>query len=272
MSTSDNSNKTGFICSGCGAVLKHQSSLSLHKNGNVKKGIKPCRKYFASIGKEYEEKFKSRNITEEEYKTLMSSFEKVMQWVEKEKSTPELPRLELIGFGEQYPPPHVTNDYIRTMFMKKRPEEFTAIMFSAFHTNINDGRRFCTVRMPKQSHENDLEVFYGGFWRYMNIATMLDIFINGNPDVHPAYRVSLLNIIDNMDDGEDDEFSYKRGRYEGWAPDDEEHIKKGLKQDEDEDGNTVYCRYDTLKRHVKSILLNNKDDLKLVKKEYLQGA
>lgn len=266
-----NENKNGFVCSGCGAVLKHQSSLSLHKNGNVKKGVKPCRAYYASIGKQYEEKIESRNITEEEYKTLMSAFEKVMRWVEKEESKPSVPRLELVGFGEQYPPPHVSMDYIKTMFMKKRPEEFTALMFSAFHTNLNEGRRYCTVRIPKESHDNEMEVFYGGVWRYMNIATMLDVFINGNPDLHPSKRVSLLSILQEMEDGDDYEYADKLGRYEAWTPDDEDEIKKGLKTDEDEDGNTVHRRYNTLKKHVKTILLNHKDDLKLIKKEYVQG-
>lgn len=165
----------------------------------------------------------------------------------------------------------MSKDYIKTIFMKKRPDEFTAMMFSAFHTNLNEGRRYCSVRIPKESHDNELDVFYGGIWRYMNIATMLDIFINGNPDIHPNKRVSLLSILQDMED-DDYEFSDKLGRFMAWTPDEEDEIKKGEKKDEDEDGNTVFRRYHNLKKHVKTILLTNKDNLKLVKKEYIQGC
>lgn len=236
----EESNNKALQCSGCGATFKHQPSLSTHKNGNVKKGLKPCKKYYVSIGKEYQEKIESRTLTVEEYNYLKSAFEKVMLWIDKEDQKPQAPRLELVGFGEQYPPPHVSKDYIKTIFMKKRPDEFTAMMFSVFHTNLNEGRRYCSVRIPKESHDNELDVFYGGVWRYMNIATMLDIFINGNPDLPPSKRVSLRSILEDMaDEEEDDEFIDKLGRYTAWTPDEEDEIKKGEKIDEDEDGNTV---------------------------------
>lgn len=92
-------------CSGCGATFKHAPSLSTHKNGNVKKGLKPCKQYYAAIGKEYQEKIESRTITEEEYNNLMSAFDKVLRWIEKEERSPSCHGWSWSGSANSTPHP-----------------------------------------------------------------------------------------------------------------------------------------------------------------------
>lgn len=244
-------------CSGCGATFKHAPSLSTHKNGNVKKGLRPCKKYYESIGKEYEERINTRAITDKEYEHLMTTFKHVMDWIQHEKDTSP-PPVQLKPFGKHYPPHHVSLEWMKTRFMKQRYGDFVATMFSGFHVNTTDGREYCNIRIPKASHSNDVEIYDGEYWRMSKLYNIVYQFINK----------TLIPLMEEIDNDDDESYTDRLMRFiNRWSPDEEEELKRGYKEDIDDDNQKHTYRYEEMIHKIKAPLLGEKrEEINLIKK------
>lgn len=258
-----------LVCPGCGATLKHPSSLSTHKNGNVKKGLKPCKKYFAQIGKTYEEKIETKTLTEEDVKAFHSIFKPVMEWMklEEEKITIKLPPILLKPFGKHYPPSHIKcKEWIKSRFMKSRFEQFVASMWAAWHVDTVNGREYCNVRIPRASHSAEAEIFDGTCWRWTQLYNVLYDFIQNG--LHPV----LEDIREEEEEygKEDHRFAEKLYRFiNRWSPDEPEDLKKREKVDIDDDNVKKIILYDDLINLAKAPLLGEKRaELNLIKKQH----
>lgn len=259
-----NENKKTLVCSGCEATFKHASSLSLHKNGSAKKGLKPCKKYFASICKQYEEAAYTRQPTTAEINAFMSAYQHMKAWVEHEEAEKaKPPPLQLKPFGHEYPPSHVSKEWMKERFMKQRSGDFVASMFAAFHTNTTEGREYCTIRIPKASHSNDVEVYNGSYWVAKKLYVVLYEFINEG--VRPIME-------DMVDDDEDPEYSDKYYRFENrWSPDDADEVKQGYKEDVDEEDRKRIYKYDDMIHKIRNTLLGEKrEEINSIKKQAMK--
>jgi hypothetical protein len=258
-----------LVCIGCKKTFKHLSSLSLHKNGSVKKGLKPCKMYHDSVGKEYKDKIESRTITEKEYTFLMKTWGHVMEWIKKEEEIvhTQPPPVQLQPFGKAYPPPHVSLQWMKERFMKQRYGDFVTAMFAGFHLNTDGaGRGYCTVRIPKASHSNDAEIFDGTYWIPTKLSKVIYEFINRG-------LIPVMEEIEVQDEEEEDyEFTDKLGRFiNRWSPDDPEEVKQGFKEDIDDDNRSRIYKYEEMINNIKAALLGSKrEDLNSIKKEWLK--
>eukprot|EP00952_Eustigmatos_sp_NYUAD-ZCMA_P012672 50819-Eustigmatos_ZCMA.PRE.1 len=176
-----------LICPGCNATFKHASSLSTHKNGSVKKGLKPCMAYYKHVGKEYN--VQSRTLTDKDYDLLIGLCTKINAWIEandEKAKSDDVSMFNYIGFNstreyfdkqylKDFPPQHVDRQWIRDrfIFLMNRPEKFVPALFTACYTNTTEGREHCVIRIPKVTHDSDLEVYDGVYWRPMKIHDML---------------------------------------------------------------------------------------------------
>lgn len=244
-----------FKCLGCDAEFKHNSSLSLHKNGNLRKKVSPCKKYMILIGKEVTESGQPpEGVTKERFDYAVELFERFAA-LNEEKATTHTGGVTIKGFGKDYPPPHITLEDIRTRFMTKRKDEFIASLFGAFHNHpVGDGVQYLSVRIPKADHDSDVEYFDGMFWKKAKIYTLIDDFISA---LNQHVMDKIMEMIDEeTEEGHD--FCERYTLFTDWCPDHSDDLVKMMKRYEDEAGNKHVAKYPNLIRLIKAVLLNEK--------------
>eukprot|EP00952_Eustigmatos_sp_NYUAD-ZCMA_P004462 19638-Eustigmatos_ZCMA.PRE.1 len=93
------------------------------------------------------------------------------------------------------------------------------------------------MRIPKTSHDTDVEVYDGQEWKPMKIHVMLFIFIN------KAHRY-LAQLSDEKADDVDLVNSFIR--FDKWTPNTIEELEKKIKRDTDEEGRQRTYKYATV--------------------------
>jgi hypothetical protein len=213
-----------------------------------------------AAGKEFKDIVDERPLTEKEYKQFISLLDRMIILSNEADHKPASPVFDLKAFGEDYPPPHINPEWIKGRFMKSRHDDCVAALFAAFHTNTTEGREYCTVRIPKVSHDADLEVFDGKYWKPKKIWVMLDTFMS-----------AIYRLIDMYADENEDNTSFydRKIRFELWCPDDEHDLKKGNKRGEDISETPCTYSYSSLIHKIKGILLGTtRDEITQIKKNF----
>lgn len=247
-----------LTCLGCGAVFKHASSLSTHKNGNAKKGLKPCTKYIIMMGDKYKDKIETRTLTEEEYTNLTALMENAIKvWKSFKERDVSRPKQTLLAFPQREIPSHVSPEWLLQRFMNQRYDDFVATAFAAFYLDTYNGRDYCVIRIPNVGRDSDLEYFDGKYWRVIKIYNMLDSFIS-----------SLCMILDDLSPD-----SSRFERFQLWTPNDEDDLKNGMKREQDDDGVYHTYSYTSLISKVKNLLLGNtRDEITQIKKDHKKST
>jgi len=141
-----------------------------------------------------------------------------------------------------------------------RPEKFVPALFTACYTNTTEGREHCVIRIPKVTHDSDLEVYDGEHWRPMKIHDMLMVFIN-----------KTHKYLSQIHDSEPDDVDLDNAwiKFDKWVPNESEEILNRSKHDIDEDGKKRTYSYVTFVDNIKKILLGqSRDAINQLKKEH----